>query len=169
MSHPLILALFEVPEAAVDAARAMRALGIPADRLSVVARTHRDQGDLALRAGGTPGAEIEDSRRAGWLGELGAQLVALVALVLPGIGTIVSAGPLAAEAGEAAGHLAGGLGRVLARAGVEEVLVDRWHARVKAGAVLLGVHTSDAEVHQVQQTLTAHGASELTFARWDAE
>jgi hypothetical protein len=147
----------------------MRALGIPADRLSVVARTHRDQGDIALRAGGTPGADIEDSRRAGWVGELGAQLVALVALVLPGIGTIVSAGPLAAEAGEAAGHLAGGLDRVLARAGMEDRLVDRWQARIRAGAVLLGVHTNDAEVHLVQQTLIAQGSSELTLARWDAE
>ncbi|MPZ21501.1 MAG: hypothetical protein GEV06_26965 [Luteitalea sp.] len=169
MAHPLILALFDVPEAAVDAARAMRALGVPADRLSVVARTHDDEGDIAARAGGTPGAEIEDSRPAGWLGELGAQLVALVALVLPGIGPIVSAGPLAAEAGETAGHLAGGLHRVLARAGVEEALIDRWQARVRAGAVLLGVHTSDANVPAVQQTLIAHGSSDLALAQWDGD
>ncbi|MPY87648.1 MAG: hypothetical protein GEU99_06985 [Luteitalea sp.] len=169
MSHPLILALFESPAAAVDAARAVRALGVPAAQLSVVARTHRDEGELASRAGGTPGAEIEDSRRAGWLAELGAQLVALVAVVLPGIGTIVTAGPLAAEAGEAAGHLAGGVDHLLARAGVGDAHARGWQERVRAGAVLLGVHTSDTDVDHVRQTLLAHRPSDLTLARWDGE
>src|SRR5574340_247267 len=118
MSHPLVLALFDSAEQAARAARALDGLGVGADRLSVVARNHEEEGDLATRIGATPGAEIEDSRVASRLGELSGQVLAVIALVLPGIGPIVAAGPLAAGGGEAAGHVAGHLSGILERAGV---------------------------------------------------
>src|SRR5512143_3318947 len=104
MSHPLVLALFDDRAGAARAAGALRDLGIDRANLSVVVRTHQDEGELAEQVGATPGAEIEDSRPAARLGELGGYLVAAIALILPGIGPIVSAGPLAADFGEAAGH-----------------------------------------------------------------
>src|SRR3712207_4372458 len=122
MRHPLVLALFDDPAAAAAAARALRGLGLPRERVSIVARSHDEEGVLARASDASPGAEIEDSRRASWLVELGAHVIAAVALVMPGIGPIVADGPLAAGLGEAAGHLAGGISKTLTRAGLDEAV-----------------------------------------------
>ncbi len=118
MSHPLVLGLFEEPTAAAAAARSLRALGLGAQQVSIVARSHDAEGELAEAAGASPGSELEDSRPASRLGELSAHLIAAVALMLPGIGPIVADGPLAAGLGEAAGHAAGGLAKILERVGL---------------------------------------------------
>ena len=96
MPHSLVIALFQDPSAAAGAARDLRALGIPRQRVSIVARTHDEEGVLAQASDGSPGSELEDSRAASRLGELAAHLVAAVAVVIPGVGPIVADGPLAA-------------------------------------------------------------------------
>ena len=47
MSHPLILGLFTDPNAAAGAARALRALGLSPQQVSIVARSHDAEGELA--------------------------------------------------------------------------------------------------------------------------
>ena len=54
MSHPLLIGLFEAPSVAADAARALRALGVPPDRVSIVASTHDEQGAIAKAADASP-------------------------------------------------------------------------------------------------------------------
>ena len=98
--HPLVLALFDDPASAARAARGLRSLGLARERVSVVARSHDEEGALAEAAGASPGSEIEDSHRASRLGELSAHLLAAIALVIPGVGPIVADGPLAAGLGE---------------------------------------------------------------------
>src|SRR5918993_872927 len=126
MTHPLILGLFNDPNAAAAAARDLRSLGVPQQRVSIVARSHDEEGALAKAADASPGSEIEDSRPASRLGELSAHLLATIALVMPGIGPIVADGPLAAGLGEAAGHVAGGIARTLHNAGMERHQADQW-------------------------------------------
>ena len=70
MSHPLLLALFSNQSVAAEAARQLHALGIPREDLSVVAMNHQMEGAIANEVGGSPGSEIEDSRRAGQSGDL---------------------------------------------------------------------------------------------------
>src|SRR5687767_4004432 len=143
MSHPLVLALFDSPSSAATAARALRALGIPQDRVSIIARSHDEEGALARAAGASPGSEIEDSRPAGRLGELSAHLLAAIALILPGIGPIVADGPLAAGLGEAAGHVAGGIARALRQAGLERGEAESWQQQLEQGAILVGDHIEE--------------------------
>lgn len=166
MSHPLLLGLFDDRAGAATAARALHAAGIDREHLSVVARTHDEEGALAEEFDGTPGADLEDSRRVARLGELGAVLLAAVAVVMPGIGSIVTAGPLAAGLGEAAGHVAGGLATVLGRAGVDRSRAAELESAVKRGAVLLGVHVRTGDVDRVSATLEQHGARALAHAEW---
>jgi hypothetical protein len=166
MSHPLVIALFDDPNAAAAAARDLRALGVPPAHVSVVTRSHDEEGALARAADASPGSEIEDSRPASRLGELSAQLIAAVALVMPGIGPIVAAGPLAAGLGEAAGHLAGGVARSLERAGLSEDEAEQWEARVGEGAVLIGAHVPAAGVDAARETLTRSGASKVALCTW---
>ena len=98
VSHPVALALFSTASTAAEAAAALHALGISREHISVVAHSHADARTLAERMDATPGVDLEDSRPAALLGELGGRMMAAIALVMPGIGPIVAAGPLAAGA-----------------------------------------------------------------------
>lgn len=151
---------------AADAAAALHALGLSREHISVVAQSHADARTLADRMDATPGADLEDSRPAGRLGELGGHLLAAIALVMPGIGPIVAAGPLAAELGEAAGHLAGSLASVLKSAGLPAEPAEALQREVAQGAILLGVHVAASDVNRVRESLSAAGATQLEMITW---
>ena len=55
MPHALVMALFDDAAAAADAARDLRKLGISRERVSIVARTHDEEGALAQASGASPG------------------------------------------------------------------------------------------------------------------
>lgn len=167
MPHPLVLALFDNPSAAAAAARDLRGLGVPPDRVSIVARSHDEEGALARATDASPGSEIEDSRRASRLGELSAHLLAAIALVMPGIGPIVADGPLAAGLGEAAGHVAGGIGRTLRHAGLNRADAEQWERRIEAGAILIGAHVDATAVNAVRDILEKNGGTSVVDATWE--
>jgi hypothetical protein len=166
MSHPLILALFDDAARAAQAARALRALGLSREQVSIVTRSHDEEGDLADASGASPGSEIEDSRPAARLGELAAHVFAAVAVVLPGIGPIVADGPLAAGFGEAAGHVAGGIARTLVSAGVSEAEADAWQQRIERGDILVGAHVTDGRVDEARHVFESSGAVALAQGTW---
>jgi hypothetical protein len=165
--HPLVLALFDNPSQAAAAARDLRGLGVPQQRVSIVARSHDEEGSLARAADASPGSEIEDSRPASRLGELSAHLLATIALVMPGIGPIVVDGPLAAGLGEAAGHVAGGIARTLHHAGIDRGEADRWEARIEQGAILVGAHVTTRNADAARDVFTRNGASAIADAAWE--
>ena len=166
MNHPVVLAIFDDSSSAAAAARGLRNLGVPRERVSIVARSHDEEGRVAQAAGASPGSEIEDSAPASQLGELGAHLLAAIALVMPGIGPIVADGPLAAGLGEAAGHLAGGIARTLGRAGLPHAEAAQWEAAIEGGAFLVGAHVSDGEVDAARGLLATSGATATSVGTW---
>ncbi|MBM3779495.1 MAG: hypothetical protein FJW23_14870 [Acidimicrobiia bacterium] len=166
MPHPVVLALYDTPDGAARAARALRALGVPRTSVSVVARSHDEEGALADQADASPGAELEDSRRAARLGELSAHLLAAIALVVPGIGPIVADGPLAAGLGEAAGHLGGSVARTLKRAGLPPARAAAWETAIEQGACVIGAHTDSAQAPVVLETVERCGAAETIVGSW---
>src|SRR5687768_4204639 len=167
MSHPLVLALFEDPSKAAAAARDLRSLGVPQDKVSIVARSHDEEGELARAADASPGSEIEDSRPASRLGELSAHLLATIALVMPGIGPIVADGPLAAGLGEAAGHVAGGIARTLHSAGLDRDVAEQWESRIERGAILVGAHVNETTSPAARELLRHSGAVTVADATWE--
>lgn len=164
--HPLVLALFSMPSMAADAAGTLHALGIARESISVVAHTHADAQALAERMDATAGVDLEDSRPAARLGELGGRVLATVALAMPGIGPIVAAGPLAAELGEMAGHVAGGVASVLTSAGLPHERADALQRDVARGGVLLGVHVTAPDIARVRESLAAAGATAIEMVTW---
>ncbi|HTM04810.1 MAG TPA: hypothetical protein VL173_14970 [Vicinamibacterales bacterium] len=166
MAHPLVLGLFGDAASAAAAARALRTLGLPPHRVSIVARSHDAEGELADAAGASPGSELEDSRAASRLGELSAHLLAAVALALPGIGPIVADGPLAAGLGEAAGHMAGGLARTLERAGLTSSEASLWQTRIEGGAILVGAHVAREHASSAADALRTNGATVIREGTW---
>jgi hypothetical protein len=166
MSHPLVMALFQDASAAAGAARALRALGVPRERVSIVARSHDEEGVVADAAGASPGSEIEDSRPASRLGELAAHLAAAVAVVIPGVGPIVADGPLSAALGEAAGHVAGDIARALRKAGLSADDAARWEKRIEEGAFLVGAHADKVPVETAREALIRSSGSPVAVGRW---
>jgi hypothetical protein len=166
MSHPLVLGVFDTRAAAATAARDLRTLGIPQQRVSIVASTHDEEGDLAMEADATPGSELEDSRLAGRLGELSAHLLAAVAIGMPGIGPVVADGPLAAGLGEAAGHAGGGFIRTLESVGLTRAQADRCQRAVAAGGVLVAAHVGSEGAHGAREALVRAGATEVLEGTW---
>ena len=169
MPHPLVLGLYSTPSAAAAGARALHALGVARDQISVVSRNHDEAGALAEQMDASPGADIEDSRPAARLGELGGQVLAAIALVMPGIGPIVAAGPLSADLGEAVGHAAGGLASVLASAGVPQARADALQREVERGSVLVAIHVTSGHTPAIVEALTATGAVNVDTANWEAD
>jgi hypothetical protein len=149
---------------AADAAQALHGLSISREHISVVAHDHAEARALADQMDATPGVELEDSRKAARLGELAGRVLAAVALVMPGIGPIVAAGPLAAEFGEAAGHAAGSLASVLTAAGVPPGRADVLQREIARGSVLLGVYVAPPDVDRVRESLAESGATQLETA-----
>jgi hypothetical protein len=166
MPHPLVLAMFQDSPTAADAARRLHGLGLAREDLSLVAGRPELEGPLADQMEVTPGADIEDSRPAALLGEIGGYVLAAVAIVLPGIGKVVSAGPLAAEIGQWAGHLAGHLASVLRGAGLPEAQATRWEARIANGGLMLGAHVRQGDAAAIRASLLEAGADEVVVAEW---
>lgn len=167
MSHPLVMALFPDRASAEAAARDVHSLGIPHTDLSIVASNHQLEGTIADEVDGSPGSEIEDSRAAGRAGEIIGSIVGAIAVGLPGTGAIVAAGPLAAELGEAAGHLAGRLSSILMKAGLSDVEAADWQRRIQVGAVLLGVHARTVNAAKVEAILASHGVKRIVATEWE--
>jgi hypothetical protein len=158
MSHTVVLGLFGDAASAAAAAREVRALGVERERVSIVARSHDEEGVIAKASDASPGVEIEDSAAASRLGELSGHLLAAMAIVMPGIGPIVADGPLAAGLAEAAGHLAGGLARTLEQTGLGREEAHDWAARIQQGAFLVGAHLTGDRVMAVREALHRAGA-----------
>jgi hypothetical protein len=165
-THPLVAGLFVSADSAITAARALRAMGVPHEAVSIVARTHDEEGIIARASGASPGTELEDSITAARIGELSAHLVSAVALVLPGIGPIVADGPLAAGLAEAAGHVAGGIARTLERVGLNRADADEWESRIKAGALLVGAHVTAETTAEARKALIKSGAEHVVTVEW---
>ena len=117
----------------------------------MLSRSHDEEGALAEQMDASPGVDIEDSRAAARLGELSGQVLAAIAVVLPGIGPIVAAGPLSAGLGEAAGHVAGGLASALKNAGVPAERADHIVEDIERGGVLLAVHAADIDLDKIRE------------------
>ena len=160
------MALFNDAAATAGAARALRTLGIPRERVSIVARSHDEEGMVADAAGASPGSEIEDSRPASRLGELAAHLAAAVAVVIPGVGPIVADGPLSAALGEAAGHAAGDIARALEKAGLGGDEARRWEKRIEEGAFFVGAHADKVGVESARDAMTRAGGSPIAVGTW---
>jgi hypothetical protein len=166
MAHPVVLALFHDAAAAAGAAGRLRDLGVARERVSIVARSHDEEGIVARVAGASPGSEIEDSGTASRLGELSAHVLAAIALVMPGIGPIVADGPLAAGLGEAAGHLAGGVAGTLERAGLPGAIAQRWESGIADGDFLVGAHVQESQVAAARQAMSEAGGREVAVGSW---
>jgi hypothetical protein len=83
----------------------------------------------------------------GWFAGIGA-------LAIPGIGPLVAAGPIvAALSGAAVGAAVGGLTGALVGLGIPEFEAKRYEGKVRAGGILISVHTENAEQRNMAKAI----------------
>lgn len=92
----------------------------------------------------------------GWIAGIGA-------LAIPGVGPFIAAGPImAALSGVAIGAAVGGIAGGLIGLGIPEIEAKRYEGKVKAGNILLSVHTEDsAEIARAKDIFTKAGAQDI--------
>lgn len=94
----------------------------------------------------------------GALGGITGLLAGAGALLIPGVGPIIAAGPLASFL---TGIVGGGLVGGLVDFGIPEERGRHFEERVKRGDILVSVKAEDNEVEQVTSTLERYGAEDV--------
>lgn len=164
-----VAGIFSTNAQAQEAIGALRATGMPADEVSVVAQDPDRARDIA----GETGAEVATGTAGGAglgaiLGGAAGWLVGIGALAIPGIGPVVAAGPIAAAlgvagttaaAGAGAGAVTGGLVGALTGWGFAESEAREYESRVSQGDILLAVRVDDEAAGRTEDVLRQHGAS----------
>jgi hypothetical protein len=92
----------------------------------------------------------------GWIAGIGA-------LAIPGVGPFIAAGPiLAALSGAAIGAAVGGIAGGLIGLGIPEIEAKRYEGKVKAGNILISVHTeSSDEIKRAKDIFTKAAAEDI--------
>jgi len=92
----------------------------------------------------------------GWIAGIGA-------LAIPGVGPFIAAGPiLAALSGAAIGAAVGGIAGGLIGLGIPELEAKRYEGKVKAGNILISVHTENSEeIKRAKDIFTNCGAEDI--------
>lgn len=92
----------------------------------------------------------------GWVAGIGA-------LAIPGVGPFIAAGPIvAALSGVALGATVGGIAGGLIGLGIPEIEAKRYEGKVKAGNILVSVHTENSEeITQAKNIFTTAGAQDI--------
>jgi len=92
----------------------------------------------------------------GWIAGIGA-------LAIPGVGPFIAAGPImAALSGAAIGAAAGGIAGGLIGLGIPELEAKRYEGKVKAGNLLISVHTDNSEeIARAKDIFSKAGAEDI--------
>jgi hypothetical protein len=108
-------------------------------------------------AGGGAGAVLGGAL--GWLAGIGA-------IAIPGVGSLIAAGPIvAALAGAGAGGVAGGLAGALIGMGMPEYEAKRYEGRIREGGILLSVHSDNSDwTDRAKDILERTGAKDISSA-----
>ncbi len=148
----VVIGVFDEQDTAESAIRELKAQGFDRE-ISLVARDSEEagagMGGQDLTAGTVTG---------GALGGLAGLLAGAGALLIPGIGPIIAAGPLAAGlTGVVTGGVAGGL----IDYGIPEGRGEYYEEQVRQGSILVTLKSSAEKVDLAASILRDHGAQDV--------
>ena len=90
-------------------------------------------------------------------------LAGLGALMIPGIGPIIAAGPVVAMlTGAAAGATVGGVAGALIGLGIPEIEAKQYEGEIRGGNILISVHAENADERAIaKRVFERHGATSI--------
>ncbi len=153
-----VVAIFREHRAAESAVRSMKERGFGDNEISLIARDEEGHGQ------GGEDISYEDQNLAdgtttgGALGGLAGLLAGAGALLIPGIGPIIAAGPLA---GALTGVVTGGVAGGLIDYGIPEERGQHYESRVREGNILVAVRTDGKKTEDAAEILKENGAEEV--------
>jgi len=117
-----------------------------------------DIGGATMRAGGDMGNVSNGVTTGGVIGGLAGLAVGAGALVIPGLGPLVAAGPIAGLlSGAATGGIAGGL----VDWGIPEAEGRKYEEDVKQGRILVSVRAAEQKADEAAKIMRNHGADRV--------
>ena len=149
---------------AIQITDALRAQGFTGDDISVLLPDKSGTRDFAHEQHTkAPEGAATGGVTGGVLGGALGWLVGIGALAIPGVGPFIAAGPIMAALGGAAiGAGVGGLTGALVGMGIPEMEAKLYEGKIKAGNVLIAVHTDDRdEMAKAERVFTAAGATDI--------
>jgi hypothetical protein len=164
-----VMAMYDRIDDAQNAVRALKDAGFSGSDISLVAQDAAGIGKGLGVKTDKPSAAAGGATAGAVLGGIGGLLVGLGALVIPGIGPVIAAGPLAgavtalvgAGAGAVAGGAAGGLMGALVDMGVPHDEAQFYVEGVRRGGALVSVHTDDKRMDQARTVLNQYNPINL--------
>ena len=111
----------------------------------------------------TPEGAVAGAGTGGVIGGALGWIAGIGALAIPGVGPFIAAGPImAALSGVAVGATVGGIAGGLIGLGIPEIEAKRYEDKVKAGNLLISVHTEDsAEITRAKDIFIRAGAQDI--------
>jgi hypothetical protein len=155
-------------EQATDLVNDLKAAGFTADDISVLFPDKQGSREFAheQHTKAPEGATV-GGVSGGALGGLLGLLAGLGALVIPGVGPFIAAGPvLAALSGVGVGAAVGGVTGALVGLGIPEVEARLYEGKLKDGNILVAAHTEDRQsLKLAEDAFRARGATHIKAGR----
>jgi hypothetical protein len=159
-----VIAAYPDHASAEDAVRRLQKEGVPMQNVSIIGKDFQTvEQPLGFV---TTGSVAKDGARVGaWTGGVFGLLVGAAFLILPGLGPVVIAGPLAAALlggveGALAGAALGGLTGALVGLGVSKDKAIRYESQVKAGKFLVAMRGDGPQIERARSLFA--GKAETT-------
>lgn len=158
-----IVAVFEDQSFAERAAQQLQSRGYRTDDISIVTKPQSNNTGAATATMKTSEASVESKNdnisdgvlTGGLVGGLAGLLIGAGSMVVPGLGIVAAAGPLA---GLLSGAVTGGLVGGLIDLGIPENRSKQYESEVKEGRVLFSMKTNDASIEEIKSILQSNGA-----------
>ena len=153
-ANQTVIGVFESRDRAEIAVNTLRKQGFTTEEINIVSKKQKNQDQ-----DGTYDDDITDGTlTGGTLGGIGGLLMGAGALMIPGLGPILAAGPIAAAVG---GAIAGGIAGGLIDWGIPAEASQRYEQEVAHGSILAIIRTDSAKVNSAAQILRQNGAKDV--------
>jgi len=150
-----VIGVFNVRSDAERAVSALRSQGFNSEEINIISKRTEDEEDNE----NFYDDDISDGALTGGaIGGLGGLLLGAGALMIPGIGPIVAAGPIAAAIG---GAMTGGIAGGLIDWGIPSEAGERYEQHVAQGGILAIIRTNTDKVQQAAQILRQYDAQDV--------
>jgi hypothetical protein len=165
-----VLGLYSTRDSAESTVDALRSAGFSSSDVSVllpedtrstgegrIAGEHSTKGPQGATAGAGSGAILGGAL--GWLAGIGA-------LIIPGLGPFLAAGPLVTTLiGAGVGGAIGGFAGALVGLGIPEEEAKLYEARMRKGGILVAVHCdTEEQVQKAKAVMETWGAADITVS-----
>jgi hypothetical protein len=159
-----VFGIYANPVAAEQGVDTLIAAGFPSADISALLPDNRGTKEFAhQKETKAPEGTTAGATAGGILGGTLGVLAGMGALVIPGIGPLIAAGPIMAGlAGLGVGGAVGGLVGALVGMGIPEYEAKLYEGRVKNGGVLVSVHCDTTEcVARAKELMSGSGAEDI--------